>query len=127
MFSPPIIAVVLALAQIVLSPISAALSLDAPLDRGFRQMYNLQFPEAHETFRVYKLAHPDDAMGPTADAAAYLFSEFERLGILQTELFVDDKRFEDRKKTAPDAAVRDLFVAAVQESRRRGDAMLAKS
>jgi len=127
MISSGIPALLLSLAQIVLSPIGVALNQDAQLDRGFRQMYNLQFAEAHETFRQYQKSHPGDAMGPTADAAAYLFSEFERLGILQTELFIDDQIFENRRKPAPDAVVRDRFLNALEQSRERADAMLVKS
>lgn len=40
------------------------------LDRGFRQMYNRDFPAAHDTFHQYQQAHPQDPMGYTANAAA---------------------------------------------------------
>jgi len=61
------------------------------LDQGYRQMYNLQFAEAHQTFHQWQGLHPDDPMGPASDAAAYLFSEFDRLHILQSEFFVHDQ------------------------------------
>ena len=63
------------------------------LDQGYRQMYNLQFAEAHQTFHEWQRLHPDDPMGPASDAAAYLFSEFDRLHILQSEFFVHDQHF----------------------------------
>src|SRR5208337_3584701 len=69
------------------------LSSSTPLDLGFCQMYNLQFEEAHRTFNRWEQLHPDDPLGPTSDAAAYLFSEFDRLGVLQWELFLDDEKF----------------------------------
>ncbi len=53
-------------------------------------MYNLQFPAAHETFQRYEQAHPTDPLGPVSDAAAYLFSEFNRLGILQSQFLTDN-------------------------------------
>ena len=60
------------------------------LDAGYRQMYDLRFEEAHQTFQDYREdCSPQDPMGPVSDAAAYLFSEFDRLHILQTELFVE--------------------------------------
>ena len=65
----------LALSQAILSPLGSVLAPSAPLDLGFRQMYNLQFDEAHQTFQAYEQSHPDDAMGPTSRAAAYLFSD----------------------------------------------------
>ena len=34
-------------------------------------------------------------------AAALLFSEFHRLGVLESQLFVDDKTYEDGRKSTP--------------------------
>jgi len=118
--------VFLALSQAILSPLGSVLVPTAPLDLGFRQMYNLQFEEAHQTFQAYEQSHPDDAMGPTSRAAAYLFSEFERLGVLQTELFVNDEIFEGRKKPEPNPAIRAAFMQSLERSNQRADAMLAR-
>src|SRR5262249_16000446 len=63
------------------------------LDLGFRQMYNLQFAQAHKTFAEWNQLNPKDPMGYVSDAAAYLFAEFDRLHILQSELFVEDSKF----------------------------------
>lgn len=116
----------LALSQAILSPLGSVLAPSAPLDLGYRQMYNLQFVEAHQTFQAYEQSHPDDALGPTSRAAAYLFSEFERLGILQTELFVDDQMFQGRKRPAPNPAVREAFMKALERSNQRAEAVLAR-
>ena len=53
-----------------------------PLDHGFQLLYNLDFDRAHNIFVLWEQSHPDDPMGPTADAAGLLFSEFHRLGVL---------------------------------------------
>jgi hypothetical protein len=62
--------------------VAAACTLDAAapdeLYRGWLAMYDLNFQEAH----------PKNAMGPTSQATAYLFSELARLGALESELFV---------------------------------------
>ncbi len=116
-----------ALAQAILSPLGSVLVPSAPLDLGYRQMYNLQFDDAHQTFQAYEQSHADDAMGPTSRAAAYLFSEFERLGVLQTELFVDDEMFEGRKKPEPNPAIRAAFMQSIERSNQRAEAMLARS
>jgi hypothetical protein len=55
---------------------------DNALERGYREMYNLSFEDAHKNFTEWQQIHPDDPMGPVSDAAAYLFSEFDRLHIL---------------------------------------------
>ena len=87
------------------------------LDRGYREMYNLQFAQAHQTFREWEQMHPDDPVGPVSDAAAYLFSEFDRLHILQSEFFTHDQHFITDHKLAPDPQVKKDFHAAIETSR----------
>jgi hypothetical protein len=97
-----------------------------PLDHGFHLLYNLDFDSAHHVFADYERSHPDDPLGPTSDAAGLLFSEFHRLGILESQFFEDDKKFDDRPKLSPDAAVRVRFDAAVQDAERLAQARLVK-
>jgi len=105
----------------------AILPSSAPLDSGFRQMYNLQFEEAHRTFSAWEQLHPDDPLGPTLDAAAYLFSELDRLGVLRWELFLDDEEFKQSRKLAPDLATRQAFDKALAKSEQVADGVLARS
>ena len=79
------------------------------IERGFQQMYNLDFGNAHTTFQAYQQAHPEEPIGYVSNAAAYLFSEFDRLHILQSDLFTNDQKFEHRGKVAPDPAVKTEF------------------
>ena len=97
-----------------------------PLEAGYRQMYNLSFDNAHRTFRAYEQQHPDDPMGPVSDAAAYLFAEFDRLHILQSELFVDDNRFKNIQKLSPDPTAKQKFEAALSETDRLTAKALAR-
>jgi hypothetical protein len=97
-----------------------------PLDRGFQLMYNLDFDRAHSVFAAYEQSHPDDPMGPTADAAGWLFSEFHRLGVLESQFFELDKRFENRPKLNPDPAVRARFHAALERAETIAHARLVK-
>ena len=83
----------------------------ASLEEGYRQMYNLQFDGAHRTFHQWENAHPADPLGPASDAAAYLFSEFDRLHILQSEFFAEDENFLRIHKLTPDIAARNGFQA----------------
>jgi hypothetical protein len=84
----------------------------AGLDLGYLQMYDLQFTAAHKTFADYAQMHPEDPVAPASDAAAYLFAEFDRLQILQSEFFVHDENFRGRpKKLNSDPAVRRAFDA----------------
>jgi hypothetical protein len=97
------------------------------LDSGYRQMYRLQFDTAHRTFQEWEKLHAEDPMGPVSDAAAYLFSEFDRLHILEAEFFTDNARFLDRADVAPDPAVRRKFDDALERGRRLAERALAKA
>lgn len=63
------------------------------LESGFHAMYGLKFKEAREKFLSYQQARPDDPMGKVAEAASYLFEEFNEKGVLTSEFFLDDDRF----------------------------------
>jgi hypothetical protein len=97
------------------------------LDLGYRQMYNLDFQAAHQSFQSYELAHPRDPFGPVSNAAAYLFSEFDRLHILEVELFTDTHKFESREKVIPDAVIRTSFDKELNSATQIADQMLAQS
>jgi hypothetical protein len=89
----------------------------APLiEQGFDSMYNLDFSAAHHDFDQWVAAHPDDPMGPVCHAAAFLFTEFARLGVLESQFFTDDSHFDDRRKLSPDAQTRQAFEAALNKA-----------
>ncbi len=101
-----------------LCALAATASAETPLEAGYRQMYDLQFANAHRTFADWQNTHPDDPMGPASDAAAYLFSEFDRLHILQSQFFTHDQHFYTDHKLAPDPMVKRKFDAALDAARR---------
>lgn len=107
--------------------ITCIASADPVLERGYQEMYNLQFSEAHQTFTQYEQAHPDDAMGPVSDAAAYLFSEFDHLHILQSQFFVSNTGFLDFHRSAADPTVKQEFEAALDKAKNLSDAALRKA
>src|SRR5271166_6973153 len=97
------------------------------LSRGFQQMYNLDFAGAHATFGDYQQAHPEDPMGPVSNAAAYLFSEFDRLHILEADLFTDDHKFDNRGKLTPDPAIKTEFEKELAKSTDLASKILAQN
>src|SRR2546427_12064855 len=52
-------------------------------------------------------------MGPVSNAAAYLFAEFERLHILESEFFTDDTTFKNSKRLTPDPNTKRAFEADI--------------
>jgi hypothetical protein len=98
-----------------------------PVYSAWLQMYDLKFEEAHQVLKRWQEIHPDDCLGPASDAAAYLFSELARLGVLEAELFVDDDRFKNRKTFDPDVHVKASFMERIDQADRLSDAALQKS
>jgi hypothetical protein len=92
---------------------------------GWLRMYDLQFDEAHQHFKTWERDHAANPMGPASHAAGYLFAEFARLGVLESELFVQDKNWLGRQKLHPDPQARDLFLQEVQRTDKLADSALA--
>jgi len=63
------------------------------LDLGYRQLYNLQFHDAHATFHQWRSQHPHDPLGPASDAVTDLFAEMDRMQVLQAQFFTKDQDF----------------------------------
>jgi hypothetical protein len=97
------------------------------VEAGYRQMYNLDFEQAHKTFAEFEQQHPDDPIGPASNAAAYLFAEFDRLNILHSEFFVEDGIFKHRPKLTPDPAVRRAFDEELAKAEHLENAILNQS
>jgi len=97
------------------------------LDTGFKLLYSLDFDRAHDFFSTWQREHPDDPMGHVCEAAGILFSEFNRLGILEGQFYANDKVFEARKKLSPDPAARDRFNAALVKAENLARAGIARN
>jgi hypothetical protein len=96
------------------------------LDHGFSGLYNLDFAGAQRDFTAWQQLHPDDPVGPVSEAAGFLFSEFNRLGVLEAQFYENDAAFEDRPKLKPDPALRQNFTAAIRRAEALSHARLAK-
>jgi hypothetical protein len=107
--------------------LAGSVTLIPAVESGYRQMYNLDFDEAHKTFAAWEKDHPNDPLGPVSNAAAYLFAEFDRLKILHSEFFVEDSLFRRRPKVTADPSARKAFEAEVSKSEQICDATLARS
>jgi hypothetical protein len=104
-------------AVLLIPAFCAVLSAGPPsLEQGYRDMYELDFAQAHAVFQAWESLHPEDPMGPASDAAAYLFSEFDRLHILQSEFFVHDQHFITDRRLSPDPATGRAFQSALDRA-----------
>jgi hypothetical protein len=98
-----------------------------PLDHGFSGLYNLDFAGAQKDFVVWEHQHPDDPVGPVSEAAGFLFSEFNRLGVLEAQFFENDDAFVDRPKQTPNPELKNKFQAAIDRAESLAHARLEKN
>ena len=103
-----------------------AILSDTPLDRSFHDMYNLDFPAALKEAAAYQTQNPENPMGAIAEAAALLFSEFDRLHVLQSEFFSTDEGFAARNKLTADPKVKARFEAALTLAEQKAQFNLEK-
>src|SRR6202162_1109318 len=96
------------------------------LDRGFRGLYNLDFAGAQKDFSTWEVQHPDDPVGPVSQAAGFLFSEFNRLGVLEGQFYENDEAFTARSKLSPDPVIHGNFQNAVDRAQQLAHARLTK-
>jgi len=90
---------------ILLATVASACALEptpSALDRGFYRLYDLDFAGAQKEFEAWEGQNPQNPMGPIGQAAGILFSEFDRLGVLESQFYENDSAFAGRKKYTPD-------------------------
>jgi hypothetical protein len=97
------------------------------LDHGFAGLYNLDFTGAQKNFTSWQAQHPDDPVGPVSEAAGFLFSEFNRLGVLEAQFFENDSAFASRSKVTADPLVKQRFESALSRAETLAHNRLAKN
>jgi hypothetical protein len=87
------------------------------LDTGFRYLYELNFQEARETIATYQKRRPEDPLGIAAEAASYLFEQFNDKGVLTSEFFLNDSRFLGGIEGTPSENTNAAFLGANRRAR----------
>ena len=108
---------------------TAGAKADVPstgLNDGFRRLYDLDFAGAKKYFENWEKQNPEHPMGPTSEAAGVLFSEFDRLGVLDAQFYEDDSIFAARKKYEANPAQRDRFEQRLNRAEELAKAKLAR-
>lgn len=108
----------------VLAPCARPQGFRPEIDHAFSRLYNFDFAGAHVILDRYIAANPADPLGYSVRCTAYSFAELNRLGILEGEFFIDDKKLIDRKKLKPDPDLRRKLFAAVEDAQSRARAVL---
>jgi len=94
------------------------------LDDALNHLYSFDFPAAHAALDQYIAAHPAEALPYSFRAAAYLFYELDRLGVLESEFLMDDDRIVAKTRPDPDPVVRKKFMAALDDAQKRAETAL---
>ncbi len=98
----------------------------ASLDRGFLRLYDLNFSAAQSEFEAWQKLNPEDPMGAVSEAVGVLFSEFNRLGVLEAQFYESDSVFAARKSYQADPAQRTRFEQQLDRAEKMAKANLAK-
>jgi len=117
----------------VISIFAVALTLSLPvgavektddIEQAFSRLYSFDFQGAHTVLNRYIANNPDDPIGYAVRSSTYLFSEMDRLSILESEFFSSDKRIADRKKLKPDPLVKSQLFKAIDDAQTRAQRKL---
>ncbi|HTR24971.1 MAG TPA: hypothetical protein VMI10_13405 [Terriglobales bacterium] len=103
------LAVVCCCASLLASTPARADLPQVALGDGYLRLYDLDFSGAQKNFEAWEKLNPENPMGPVSEAAGILFSEFNRLGVLEAQFYEDDSIFAARKKYEADPAQRKRF------------------
>lgn len=88
------------------------------LDAGFRHLYELDFARARAEFLTYQRLYPEDPVGKAAEAASFLYEEFDAKGIFTSKFFLNDDRLLNGADGSPAENRNAGFLRADAETRR---------
>jgi hypothetical protein len=114
---PALLAAVLSAAAAIAAGTPGPALAETPLETAFRRMYELRFDAARREIDSYRKVNPDDPLGAAAEAASYLFEEFDHQGVLTSAFFLDDERFLGGIQGEPDARLCTAFLTANERAR----------
>jgi len=97
-----------------------------PIDVAFNRLYNFDFARAREILGQQAHEAPRDPLPRSVLAASALFSELNRLKILELDFFTDDDKVVDRRALVPDPAVRQAFRQSLDEAVRLANERLSQ-
>jgi predicted Zn-dependent protease len=103
----------------------AKVDVSGPVGQAFVRLYNFDFRGAHAILDGRISHDPQDPLPYAVKAAAHLYSELDRLKVLQMDFFEDNERVADRRRLTPDPAVRSEFFRLIEEARKRATARLS--
>jgi hypothetical protein len=103
---------------------SSAITDSPVLDSGFRHLYELDFTGARAEFLTYQQQNPDDPLGKAAEAASYLYEEFNAKGVFTSKFFLDNDKLLNGADGTPAENRNVPFLRADGEAREMSHGIL---
>lgn len=94
------------------------------VDAGFRDLYELRFNAARAKFSSFQTMRPGDPLGKVAEAASYLYEEFNDKGVLTSAFFLNDAKFLGGVDGSVSTNHNEPFLAANREAREEARLLL---
>jgi hypothetical protein len=94
------------------------------LELGFDELYKLNFEGARAQFLSYQRQQPGDPLGKAAEAASYLYEEFNDKGVFTSAFFLDDARFLGGVEGKPSENRNDAFLEVNRQARQMAQQIL---
>ena len=95
------------------------------LEESFELMYELKFAAARDRLRLCREEDSEEPLCAAAEAASYLFEEFNQQGVLTSTFFRNDKRLLGGIAGAPDKERAAAFLEANRRARTMAELRLA--
>ena len=96
----------------------------AMLDAGFHDLYVLNFQGARAQFLAYQKMQPDDPLGKAAEAASYLYDEFNDKGVFTSAFFLNDSKLLGGVDGSPSQNRNEPFLGANHQAREMAKQVL---
>ncbi len=90
----------------------------------FAELYKLNFQGARAEFLSYERMQPGDPLGKVAEAASYLYEEFNEKGVFTSSFFLDDSKFLGGVDGKPSDNRNDAFMTVNQQAREMAQGVL---
>jgi hypothetical protein len=98
-----------------------------PLDLAFGRLYNFDFAGAQQILDKRIAASPEEPLPHAVRASTFLFSELDRMQILESEFFASDKRITEKKGARPDPQIRSRLFESIEKAQGLANAKLSGS
>ena len=103
-----------------------AAASDPLLAAGFQSMYSLDFASSEQHFANYVERRPDQPIGYAAQAAWVLFTELDRLNVLDAEFYLDDKKLLAEPRGHPDPQAKQRLFELTRHARQLADDLVRR-